>query len=162
MLQELRRQWFMKQLWGSTVEAPPEFNEAMDENIAKVLLTCVNGDGQITQAERDWIFGFLSSAGFSNTLVDKLLAYSADEEIVDLIAEYPYIHASPGMIIYTSILACDSDDELHPEEVATIRRMAHAMGAADELVNELLAIVEEEKQLKAKRIQLVFPKGVPF
>ena len=162
MHQQLRRQWFVKHLWGSQLDAPPEFDDGSDENIAKVLLTCVNGDGQITKLERDWVFGFLSSAGFSDAVVDKLLAYPADEDIATLIAQYPYLHAAPGMIIYTALLACDSDGELHPDEIATVRRMANKMGAADELVDTLLEIVEAEKQLKEERIKIAFPAGLPF
>ena len=34
MLQQLRRQWFVKHQWGSQLDAPSEFNDGSDENIA--------------------------------------------------------------------------------------------------------------------------------
>ncbi|HSO00445.1 MAG TPA: hypothetical protein VLS89_19270, partial [Candidatus Nanopelagicales bacterium] len=64
------------------------------ESYMKAVLICANGDGKLTPEERDWAVGHAAAFGASDSLVDKLKSYAADEDIEQVISAAPAASAS--------------------------------------------------------------------
>jgi hypothetical protein len=67
--------------------------EAYD-SYTKSILVCANGDGTLAPEERDWVVGLASVFGASDSLVEELKSYKADEDSEKAIGDAPKANAS--------------------------------------------------------------------
>lgn len=128
----------------------------------QALLICANGDGKITSAERDWVTGFCSAMGGSEAMVREIAAYPADEDIELVVNRGHRVNRARHSVVYNAIRACSADGELHAGEVATIKKMAAALGVTEQAVEDLRALYDDEEKLKARRQELIYPGGSPY
>lgn len=155
-LHKLAGNWVYKHLQGSKEQLP---DEAI-ETFAKAVLIATKGDGEVSQAERDWVIGLTAAKGASEAIIKKLQAYSADEDIAAIIGSNPISDKSRINLIYTAIQACDSDGTYNEGEKATVRKIASKVGVSEDVIKQLESLYEEEKKLFDKKISILFPKGV--
>ena len=150
--------WVLGQLWGAPPDVAGELND--DENLAygMSLLHAANGDGEITDAERDWILGYLAAAGCSQGTLDALRAYDDSADFEDLFTA-GFRQISQRVTICDAIRACGADGDLSEGELATVHAMARRIGVSADVVDEFVDIYEQEQALKARRIALAFPAG---
>jgi uncharacterized membrane protein YebE (DUF533 family) len=156
---DLTAMWILGELWG----APPDVSGALsdEENLdyGRALLCAANGDGRITDAERDWIVGYLRAAGHSPENIASLQAYEGTTDIEDLFMR----GVQPGakrITIADAIRACGADGDLADEELAAVCAIAERIDVPAEVVDELIDIYRQEQELKSRRIALVFPDGI--
>lgn len=159
MSDELGSRWAIYQQNGFREIPPAEaFNAYM-----KALLICANGDGRLTQKERDWVSGFCSAIGGPRSLVEELRIYPADEDIIAVLSTHEMVHqTSTRSLVFDAIRACAADGELAADEVNTIYKMAGRLNISSDTVAQLLAQHHQEELIRRKRLELVFPGGLPF
>jgi uncharacterized membrane protein YebE (DUF533 family) len=150
--------WLFKELWGfDAVPSVADFDVFM-----KAVLTCANGDGQLTARERDWVVGYCAALGGPDTLLEELRAYPADEDTSQLVERRPPVVQSRRALVYDAIRACAADGDIREGERAVIRRLAAQIGVPEDVVQALEKIYQDERTIRQKRLDLVFPEGRPY
>ncbi|HEX8158294.1 MAG TPA: hypothetical protein VF526_12995, partial [Solirubrobacteraceae bacterium] len=136
--------WILDELWS----APPEVTGALsdEDNLeyGKALFCAANGDGRITDAERDWILGYLRAAGHSADNLEALRAYDGESDFESLFTRGVQ-QLAKRVCVCDAIRACGADGELAAEEVTTIHRMAERLEIPAEVVDEFVAIYRQEQ-----------------
>ncbi|MFO0592681.1 MAG: hypothetical protein U0441_34375 [Polyangiaceae bacterium] len=129
----------------------------------KLMLSCANGDGRITPAERAWVLGFLDAFGTDPGVLETLRTYDGKEDVVAIIAASPTVKLSATSALYEAVRACSADGELHQDEIATLRRAAKAMGLeSPTVVRDLIDLHQDEQHIRQKRLRHIYPDGIPF
>ena len=154
--------WIKTERYGITKILPPETSLIW----YKALLLCANGDGELSQAERDWVIGHATTyhPQMNESYIDELRNYNgtgSTDDIEKLIFSDPLATKGRYVLIYEAIQASAADDEYSEGEKATIRKMAEKLGVSEAKVIELENLYEEEKALREKRIKVWFPEGIP-
>src|SRR5215210_6979682 len=99
MSRERGNLWLFKELWG--LDAVPDVADF--DVFMKAVLTCANGDGQLTARERDWVVGYCAALGGPDTLLEELRAYPADEDISELVERRPPVVQSRRALVYDAL-----------------------------------------------------------
>lgn len=154
--------WIKTQRYGITKTLPPETSVIW----YKALLLCANGDGELSQAERDWVMGHASTyhPEMTQTQLEELKNYNgtgSTEDIEKLVFSDPLAKQGRYVLVYEAIQASAADGEYSEGEKATIRRMASKLGITEVQVIELENLFAEEQALKAKIIHVLHPEGIP-
>ncbi len=150
--------WLVKERYKFRKTPSPE---GYDSYI-KSMLICVNGDGTLAPEEREWVVGFASAFGASDSLVEELKSYKADEDIEKAIGDAPEANGSGRYVVYDAIMACSADGEYSDQERATITKMAAKLGISQDIVEQIEKICIEEIKLREKRVKLMYPEGAPI
>jgi tellurite resistance protein len=153
---QLARAWLSQELWGI---APREDKDLTA--IAKAVLICAQGDGELSRAERDWLLGTYAARGVSAELIDELRAYEGKDDLVDILEGTSVRHSAARVVLYLAIQVCAAGGELSELELAAIVRMGALLGVSQDVVGQLRAVHDEERALRSKRIALAFPDGAP-
>lgn len=149
--------WSLLEHWDFTVETSQE--ALLD--FFKALIVCCNGDGNLTDEEREWCIGYCAATGGTEETLLALRDYAGDEDVVAVISRGPSHAATHRRLIYDAIRASSSDGEYHADEQATVRRMAAEVGVTRAEVEAFEDLVAEEQRLKDRRLSLVIPVGTP-
>ncbi|RKZ82336.1 MAG: hypothetical protein DRR19_20860 [Candidatus Parabeggiatoa sp. nov. 1] len=148
--------WILNNFYGFN-SIPPDGDY---EAFIKAVLICANGDGVLAPEERDWVVG--RAAAFRNAGYEVAKTYAGKEDILDVLANAPTLNKGARMIIYVAIQACAADGEYHPDEQATVHKMAKHLGIEEDVVNQIEKMCFEEATMRERRISLLFPEGTPF
>ena len=151
--------WILGELWGGPPEVSSSLTDEENLDYAKALYCIVDGDGRMTDAEREWILGYAHAAGNCEHNCDAMRAFDGDETVEDYFTRGKQPIAT-RVCISDAIRACASDGDLEPHERETIHRMAGRLDIPAEVVDELVDIHRQEQALKLRRIQLAFPDGM--
>ncbi len=150
--------WLFNETLSFKQVPPPMDYEAF----GKLLLTCANGDGRISAAERAWVLGFLDAYGAPAQLLETLKTYAGNDDIAKLVAASPTVKMSATSALYDAVRACMAEGDLAPGERAAREKAASALGVDSATVRELIELHHEEEHLKGKRLRKIFPSGIPF
>jgi uncharacterized membrane protein YebE (DUF533 family) len=156
----LTAKWYYKELWGWDLDeicSGPERGTFL-----KALLCCANGDGLLTSPERAWVVGRAAAGGAPEELLDELEAYTADEDVNEIVGRTLATNKSRRAVVYFAIKAASSDADYSDGEKKAIRKAAAAMGLGEDEVKKIEQHVQEEERLKQERIRMCFPDGDPF
>ena len=153
---QLARAWLSHETWGIAPRADADLKA-----IAKAVINCAQGDGELSAAERDWVVGAYAARGVPAELIDELRAYQGKDDLETLLAGVKSRHAAPRAVIYMAIQACAADGELHALELDVIVKMGALLGVTADVVHQLKAVYDEEQAVRQKRITLAFPDGLP-
>jgi len=149
--------WSLLEHWDFTVETSQE--ALLD--FFKALIVCCNGDGKLTEEEREWCIGYCAATGGTEATLLALRDYAGDEDVATVIGRSRPSAATHRRLIYDAIRASSSDGEYHAEERATVRRMAAEVGVLEAEVDAFEVLCAEEQSLKDRRLSLVIPVGTP-
>ncbi len=152
------RLWLMKDLYGMKTVPP-----AQDYNaFVKAVLICAKGDGVLTPEERNWVVG-RAACYYTNNEYEVAKNYPADEDLLEVLAQAPKLNQSGRrVIIYVAIQACAADGSYHPDERASVHKMAKYLGIEEDVVNQIEEYCIEEAKMREKRIALMFTEGIPY
>jgi uncharacterized membrane protein YebE (DUF533 family) len=150
--------WLFNETLSFKQVPPPMDYEAF----GKLLLTCANGDGRISAAERAWVLGFLDAYGAPAQLLETLKTYAGTDDVAKLVASSPTVKMSATSALYDAVRACMADGDLAPGERAALEKAASALGIDASTVRDLIELHYEEEHLKNKRLRKIFPNGIPF
>lgn len=154
-----RRKTGMRWLGWEIFEHPPEiideYSEADNMAYAKAITVCAAGDGEISQHERDWIIGYLTSAGSPEEVIEAMRTYEGGDSIEDLVNSSPGMKFTGRGLIYDALRACASDGELSSDERARVVSAASRLGIETDVVDAIEAIVNEETALRKRRHKLM-------
>ena len=159
MSQEVASRWWLNSEFGFNDIPPAEAQVVLQ----RAIMVCAKGDGDLSQKERDWIVGFGAVCNLSGGDIEAVRSYAADDDIASLVGSNPIVQQfgkRPGL--YFAIRAAKSDGDLAEGEVATIERLAEQMGESAGTVQDIVALVEEEDALRARRLSLLGLEQAPF
>ncbi len=156
---DLTAMWILEELWGAPPDLSGSLTDEDNRDYGRALFCAANGDGRITDAERDWIIGYLRAAGHSAENIASLQSYDGTTDVEELFTRGVQ-PASRRITIADAIRACGADGDLADEELDAVRAIADRIGVEAEVVDELVDIYRQEQELKARRIALVFPAGI--
>ncbi len=143
---------------GEIVEAQPESEDLLH---AKAMLLFVGGNRQISPHRRDWIIGYLTSAGYSERVLDAARAYDDADRVEDIV-HLPRIAIAQRVLLYDALRTCAFDgDQLSPGAFDPVLRAADAIGISRDVVADLHAIVLEEVRLRQRRHDIVVAPALP-
>ncbi|MEQ8757673.1 MAG: TerB family tellurite resistance protein [Coleofasciculus sp. G1-WW12-02] len=151
--------WYYQDVWGwQPEEIPPA---EVHTTFLKAQLIAANGDGTLTNEERQWALGRAAACGYREELLQELETYPANEDIVEVLSQTQTTNKSRKAVIYFTIKVCAADGVYHDKEKKVVRQAAAALGIAEDVVKEIEKLCAEEERLKQQRIQLLFPDGSP-
>ena len=151
--------WLLREMWDFP-EGVPEDDRV---DYLKTIMVTARADGDLGQAEKEWVIGYGAACGAPQETVDALEAYDAGENVTDILERNMPIANTWGRVaVFDAIRASHADHDYDDEERASVRRIASALGVTDEVVAEIEQLVIEEQELKAKRIALVFGSETPY
>jgi uncharacterized membrane protein YebE (DUF533 family) len=152
--------WMFADYWS----APPDLALSDQENLdyGKALIIAANGDGRLTEAEKEWIIGYGATSGYSEETLAALRAFEGRGDIESLFTT-GLLTTEPArrIMVFDAIRAAGSDGELADDEIATIRAVAQRLAVPDDQVDELLSLYRAEQEVKARRVRTMFPEGYP-
>jgi uncharacterized membrane protein YebE (DUF533 family) len=152
--------WFYLEHFGFS-KAPPQTDADVVRNMALALAMTAGGDGDLSDAERTWIRGYLSAKGYPAAVVDEVAATSvSDISAVGQLMQLGILAKSGRILIYDAIRASSADGYTDGERAA-VRRAAQSLGIEEATVVELERLVADEEAMKARRIRLLMPAGHP-
>lgn len=154
--------WIKTDRYGITKTLPPETSVIW----YKALLLCANGDGELSQPERDWVIGHATTyhPEMSESQIDELRNYDGTgttDDLEKLVFSDPLAKKGRYVLAYEAIQASAADGDYSDGEKATIRKMAGKLGIDEAKVAELESLFEEEQALREKRIRIWHPEGIP-
>lgn len=142
--------------------APSKTNPEDIANIAKVLFSAINGDGEITAAERAWVKAYFGAKGYPAEFVagvDSMTALSVDE-LAPLMSQGTLKFAGPT-VVYDAIRASSADGQYASGERAAVARIGAALGVSTDAIAAIEQLVLDEQRLLDRRVALLFPNGHP-
>ncbi|MDC0679577.1 hypothetical protein [Sorangium atrum] len=155
---QLAARWFYKRYYGFRTIPPPDGQAAH----GRALLCCANGDGTLSEAERDWVLGYSAAKGYDASLVEELKHYPANEDIVALVTSHPALNSNRLCLVHDALCACLADGELTDGEWKTVLRMAAKLDVAEDQVIAIRDAIAAETNAREARIKLIYPNQIPF
>jgi uncharacterized membrane protein YebE (DUF533 family) len=149
--------WFLNEQYSLT-QRPLDAYEVY----FKALLSCANGDGTITDEERDWVIGLADACGCGAEILEKLRVYEANEDIETLVSRSHTSNESRRWVIYDAIKACSADKDYSERERDTVLKEAKKLGISEDVVKQIEEICLEEAKIREKRLSLMYPNGSPL
>ncbi|MBD2303745.1 TerB family tellurite resistance protein [Nostoc sp. FACHB-190] len=157
-IKKIGSSWIMNWFFGFSQTPTNE-----DSNIyMKAVLCCAKADGILSPEEKEWALGFCASWGVEDWVIEDLQNYEADESIEEVIARSPQVSMAQRDIILSAIWVSAAGGEYHEQEKAKIRKMANILGVAEEVVEKLEQLYQEESALRQKRLKLLYPQESPY
>jgi tellurite resistance protein len=147
--------WIFNYLFGFT-ELP---DKEIDTLFNQAALLCSGGDGEVSGEELQWLLGFAAAKGADKDELSTLedMSSSIDTAMINTMEIPEKLKKS---LIYCAINASSADGIYHVMEGEMIRKIANNMGLSDYIVEQIEDLCEREDELRLRRIQLLFPKGV--
>lgn len=147
-----------------TFEIPAEaYNQITHENQrswVRGMYACAGGVSRITPAERSWAVGYEAVAGAAPWVLDSLRTYEVDETVAEALALPGMENAARGLL-YDGIRLCGSDGPLAEDELDRLQQASDDLGLSRDYFAALLAVVEEEQELKHRRYELITAPVLP-
>jgi uncharacterized membrane protein YebE (DUF533 family) len=154
---EIGSTWSMLELWDFTTDIA----QGPLLEYFKALIVCCNGDGNLTDEEREWCVGYCAASGGNEQTLQALQEYAGEEEITAVVGRGRPHAAAHRRLIYDAIRAASSDGDYAEGEQATVRKMAAEVGVTQAEVAQFEELYADEQRLKDRRISLVIPVGTP-
>lgn len=159
-----RRMTALKWIGGELWDMPPEaFEQILDEDnltAAKAVLLCAGGNAQITDRERGWLVGYHTAGGTADWVLDAITVYDDTDSLTDLMLVPGFPNVARGQL-YTAIRMCVCDGPLTAVERERIDRGAGAMGIPHHEIDEIVAIVTAEGNLRRRRFETIASPALP-
>jgi uncharacterized membrane protein YebE (DUF533 family) len=152
--------WVFKELRGYDTETFILPTDQDIETFGKAMMIIAKGDGDLAQKEREWILGSLLARGGSESIIEKLSSYEANDNLQEIVASGNF-HKKIRPLINEAILACYANDEYHESEKSTVRKFAAQLNVSEDVVTEIELALEEVRAANEKLWATLFPEGRP-
>jgi len=151
--------WLLKEMWGFPSGVPED--QRLD--YLKAILACARGDGGLAPAEKEWVIGYGAACGALQSTVDALEAYEVDEDVVDILERNMPVAGTWGRVaVFDAIRASTADHDFTDDERAEVTRVASRLGVSDEAVAAIESLARDERELRQRRIDVVFGESIPY
>lgn len=153
--------WYYQDFWGWQPEEIP--SAEVYTTYLKAQLIAANGDGTLTNEEKQWALGRAAACGCREEVLQELETYPANEDIVEVLSQTQITNKSSSRkaLLYFTIKVCAADGVYHDAEKKVLHQAAAALGISEDVVEEIEKLCAEEERLKQQRIQLLCPDGSP-
>lgn len=127
-------------------------NQEELEDRLKAILVCAAADGELSEAESDWVLGSALARGLPVEVVEDLLHYTP-EDSKKLFAKVAASGKQRGRdfgkgVIYNTLRACGADGEIPKAEYNKILEFAKALNVPQRTVEELYRLYLKENEIK--------------
>jgi uncharacterized tellurite resistance protein B-like protein len=151
--------WLLREMW----DFPSGVPEDQRLDYLRLIMACAGGDGQLAEAEKDWVIGYGAACGAHQATVDALAEYAGDEDVLDILERNMPVAETWGRVaVFDAVRACAADGAYDIEEQATVRRVATRLRVDEGVVTAIESLCEDERDLKRRRIALVFGDAIPY
>jgi uncharacterized tellurite resistance protein B-like protein len=151
--------WLLREMWDFPDGVPED--DRID--YLKTIMVTARADGELGQAEKEWVIGYGAACGAPQETIDALEAYDAGENVADILERnMPVANTWGRVAVFDAIRASTADHDYDEQERASVRRMAGALGVTEDVVSDIEQLVLDEKALKERRIGLVFGGQTPY
>ncbi|KAF3884078.1 hypothetical protein AB0758_33055 [Tolypothrix bouteillei VB521301_2] len=154
-LKKIVYSWIYKERWGFNTVPPTEEIAAY----SKALAICAKGNGTLSQAEREWIIGYVATTGGDANLIELLKTYEGNDNLEELAST---VEAGKRCLVYDAIAACCADKDFDDSERSKVKLIAETLGISQEIVEQIEDLYHEERKLFEKRMNLLFPDKKPY
>ncbi len=149
-----------REIYGVAIEWPLEVIQAY----IPVLLKIVGGDGEVSDAEWDYLLGRGRAMGIPDELLHSWTRI--DHREVDLKAAVQRLYEVAGSdgsyaFLYDAIKV-SSADGYHESERALLLAAAETLEIPLALVQQIEALVRVEEQVRRMRVELLYPQRTKF
>jgi tellurite resistance protein len=130
----------------------------------KGMMVCAAGDGELSQQEKDWVIGYAHALGAPPSTMEELKQIDANDkfDIAELLKKSEAAHQSRRFMVYYAIMACSSDGEYNESEKKAVMKLADTLGIKEDRVKQIENMVEEDRTLREKRLEILYPEGPPY
>ena len=147
----------VQHLWYGHQNAPNSSDYEHPWKAIKAVAAC---DGQLSDAERLYLVGKMTSIATPPDVVKKVLAFdegsSAVGALLDGIQVPPDYRPGVGTwVVYEALSVAMADGELAEGETEAVRAAAEKMGVSADAVDALTYQVRQESSLRQRRIELL-------
>ena len=158
-LNSMKKGWIFNEEWGFGGVAP---EEKACECWGRALLSCANGDGELTPEERNWVLGYSAINGVSPEHIEMLRTYEANEDITQILSEAlregVSLNGTERALVYDLIRVCAADGDITAGERDTVYKMAELLGVGRETVDLLEVAYYSEVAAKKTRWKIAYPQ----
>lgn len=124
------------------------------------MFACAGGVSVLSPAERAWAVRYEAAAGAADWVLESLRTHDADETVTEILALPGMQHAGRGLL-YDAVRMCAADGALTADELGRLRVASDDLGHGPELVEELLALVADERALRRRRYETITAPVLP-
>ena len=156
--------WLFKEQWNFTER--PTFEEF--EAYSKACLAGASADGQLAEAERDWVVGYFATIGLPDEYIPGFQAaqpQALNQELIDRLRAFrstPAGHESCRGLVYDCARAAGADEEYHPDESRAVHEIARGLEIDDSVTSQIEDFYRQEQALKTAKLKVLFPEGIRF
>lgn len=151
--------WLLREMW----DFPSGVPEDQRLDYLKAIMACARGEGELAPAEKDWVIGYGAACGAVQSTVDALAGYDGDEDVVAILDRNMPVATTWGRVaIFDAIRASLADHAFDDTERAAVGRVAARLGVGADGVAAIEALALEERDLKRRRIDLLFGDAIPY
>ncbi|CAF0979292.1 unnamed protein product [Adineta ricciae] len=145
-------------MYNQRGQMEPPSNRAF-EIYSKLLFRIAGADGVLASSEREWIIGQRAALGASDELIEMLETYEpSDDDWKNLLElQRSFIESAKYPLIYDAFQAAAADSELHADERRAISELGHELGVDEATIEKIAQLCEEEREIKKRRIALLYP-----
>ena len=131
-------------------------------NYGKALLICCKGDGDLAEAELNFVIGYFAAFGCPEDVLDTLSSFDCTGDLEEIVNSSPQLQMTSKAAIYDAIRASHSDGALVEGEVNVIKEIAQMVNVSSTEVDDIISIYHAEQSIKATRLQITYPGGSPY
>ncbi|CAF1073976.1 unnamed protein product [Didymodactylos carnosus] len=157
--------WYYKDMWGGEYEPSTE-NFA---SLGKLLMHVAGADGELVDAERDWIIGYYSAMGAPPHIIESLKNYDpSSEDITAVLKQAAQKSKSKAsiekntrrLLIFDGFRAASADKELHRKEKQAIYALAQKIGVDYDSVKAIEKLFKANLKWRQKGASVLTPDGI--
>mmetsp|Transcript_10264 Transcript_10264/g.15549 ORF Transcript_10264/g.15549 Transcript_10264/m.15549 type:complete len:185 (-) Transcript_10264:331-885(-) len=168
---ELARDFYYLNQFGFT-KAPATMDDGGDEKLrryAAALCNVSGADGNVSKEGLAFIMGYCSCKGYPKSIIDDIPEMCKDAESKsksDVMGEtrelltMGTLKNTANQIVYDGIRAA-TQDGLDEKENSAIEGVAEELGVGGGQLAKIFDLVKKEKELRERRIKILFPHGHP-
>jgi signal transduction histidine kinase len=139
-------------------KAPAELYEQIthDDNwiSSRLMMLLAGGNASLTVREREWLLGYLTTAGVAPWVLEATASYDDSDKLADLL-RIPGVPMIVRGNVYEALRMCTSDGPLTPDELTHICNGAESLNVPPDVVTELYEIVAGEQAFRDRRYELI-------
>jgi hypothetical protein len=166
--EQLGQGWLFHERFGYAYDKIPP--GLAFEAYGKSLLMCASGDGTVSEDERAWVVGYFAAFDSPAEITQALKDFDDTPDftrpdtpdIGDQVAIGDTI-ANKGRrwLVWDALNACSADGPITDTERSRVQAMGTQAGIEPEVIEQIFQLHQAESDLKKKRIDLLWPEGIP-
>jgi signal transduction histidine kinase len=146
--------WIGWENWQAPAELYEQITDEDNLTYGKSILLCVGGIAALSDRERSWLEGYLTTVGDADWVIEAIMT-SDDSDTLEALRLQPGMDLIARALVYDALRLCASDGPLSLTELDRVHHAANVLGIGRDVVAALHQIVIEEHALQIRRGDLI-------